>query len=317
MKTAVRPRTGTIMLLLLMLVIGIALGLLIGRSHRGAGSQETVDPHEGQVYLYDGFDWVWMTPLEGVPVNAMSKEEFQLDGTRPVYTGTAFETRLGVDVSEHQYEIDWQQVAASGVDFAYIRIGRRGYTEGGLFNDPWFEQNYQGATEAGLQVGVYFYSQAISEDEALEEAMFVLDKLDGRPLDLPIVFDWEKIDNEDADIARTKGLGMETRTSCAVTFCEAVKTEGYDAAIYFNRNFGYYGYDLTRLTDYTFWFALPVSPPELCWPSFYYRVDIWQYSFTETVPGIEGETDMNMMFIPVPEPEPSPDSEAESDQQPD
>lgn len=309
MKTAVRPRIGTIMLLILMLVIGIALGLLIARPRAGWGkSEDEVDPHEGQVYIYDGFDWIWMTPLEGVPVNAMSKEEFTLVDNHPVYTGSAYETQLGVDVSEHQYEIDWKQVADSGIDFAYIRIGRRGYTEGGLFNDPWFEQNYQGARDAGLQVGVYFYSQAITVEEAQEEAQFVLDKLDGRPLDLPIVFDWEKIDNEDADIARTNGLGMELRTDCAVAFCEGVIAEGYEASIYFNRNFGYYGYDLTRLTDYAFWFALPISPPELCWPSFYYRVDLWQFSFTETVPGIEGETDLNMRFVPVPSPEPTADA---------
>ena len=375
MKTETRPQTGIIMLLVLVLVVGIALGLLIARplyhkeedlperaapteapppveeptsapapveelapADEQVSSEEEeavaadggeaviaptdealipVPPHTfgldaiaqateeplhlaaGEVYLYDGFGWTWLKPLEGVPVNDMSKDEFQLIDEEPVYLGTAYETRLGVDVSEHQYEIDWSKVARSGVDFAYIRIGRRGYTEGGLFSDPWFENNYNGAVNAGLQVGVYFYSQAVSEEEAREEAQFVLDALQGRSLDLPIVFDWEKIDNEDADIARTNGLGMERRTDCAVAFCEAIREGGYDASVYFNRNLGYYGYDLRRLTDYDFWFALPIAPPELYWPSFYYKVNIWQYSFTDTVPGIEGETDMNMMFIPV------------------
>ena len=375
MKTETRPQTGIIMLLVLVLVVGIALGLLIARPlyHKEedvperavpteapppveevpteptpveeklppADEQLSTPPEEssaaepeegtapvseasipapahtfglaaiaraaeeplhlaaGEVYLYDGFGWTWLKPLEGVPVNDMSKDEFQLIDEKPVYLGTAYETRLGVDVSEHQYEIDWNKVAKSGVDFAYIRIGRRGYTEGGLFADPWFESNYNGAVKAGLQVGVYFYSQAVSEEEAREEAQFVLDALQGRSLDLPIVFDWEKIDNEDADIARTNGLGMERRTDCAVAFCETIREGGYDASVYFNRNLGYYGYDLRRLTDYGFWFALPIAPPELYWPSFYYKVDIWQYSFTDTVPGIEGETDMNMMFVPV------------------
>ena len=374
MKTETRPQTGIIMLLVLVLVVGIALGLLIARplyhkeedlperaapteapppveeptsapapveelapADEQVSSEEEeavaadggeaviaptdealipVPPHTfgldaiaqateeplhlaaGEVYLYDGFGWTWLKPLEGVPVNDMSKDEFLID-EEPVYLGTAYETRLGVDVSEHQCEIDWSKVARSGVDFAYIRIGRRGYTEGGLFSDPWFENNYNGAVNAGLQVGVYFYSQAVSEEEAREEAQFVLDALQGRSLDLPIVFDWEKIDNEDADIARTNGLGMERRTDCAVAFCEAIREGGYDASVYFNRNLGYYGYDLRRLTDYDFWFALPIAPPELYWPSFYYKVNIWQYSFTDTVPGIEGETDMNMMFIPV------------------
>lgn len=309
MKTAVRPQAGLILLLILVLVVGLALGLLITRpllQRDGESAATEADPHEGQVYIYDGFDWIWMTPLEGVPVNAFTKEEFSLIDGRPVYLGSAYETMLGVDVSEHQYDIDWQQVADSDVDFAYIRIGRRGYTEGGLFDDPWFEKNYREAKEADLLVGVYFYSQAISEAEALEEAEFVLNRLQNRSLDLPIVFDWEKVDNEDAEIARTNGLGMTVRTDCAVAFCEAVRAAGYDACAYFNRNFGYYGYDLSRLTDYVFWFALPVSPPELCWPSFYYKVDIWQYSFTDSIPGIEGETDMNMLFVPVPQAEPSP-----------
>ncbi len=309
MKTAVRPQSGLIVLLVLVLLVGVALGLVIANpklSSRHAEQEPEVDPHEGQVYLYDGFDWVWMTPLEGVPVNSFSKEEFQLMGNTPVYLGSSYETILGVDVSEHQYEIDWQQVKQAGVDFAYIRLGRRGYTEGGLFNDPWFEKNYEGAKQNAVLVGVYFYSQAITEEEALEEAEFVLGRLSERDLDLPIVYDWEKIDNEDADIARTKGLDMETRTDCALAFCKRVESAGYQAAVYFNRNLGYYGYDLSRLTDYQFWFALPVNPPDLCWPSFYYKVDLWQYSFTEIIPGIEGETDMNMLFIPLPQEAPEP-----------
>ena len=126
------------------------------------------------------------------------------------------------------------------------------------------------------------------------------------------MYDWEKIDNEDADIARTRDLDMETRTDCALAFCKRVEAAGYDACVYFNRNLGYYGYDLSRLTDYRFWFALPVNPPDLCWPSFYYNLDIWQYSFTEQIPGIEGETDMNMLFMPLPQSTSSPDETTES-----
>lgn len=291
MKTSVRPNTA--LLIVLVLVIGIALGLLLARPlfHKN----EPVDPHAGQVYIYDGFDWIWMTPLEGVPANPFTEEDFVFVNNRPVYRGNDYTTLYGVDVSEHQHEIDWNQVCASGVDFAYIRIGRRGYTEGGLFGDPFFEANLRDAKAAGLRVGVYFYSQAITMEEAVEEANFVLERLNGQALDLPIVFDWEKVDNEDAMIARTRGLDMTTRTDCAVHFCETVEEQGYDAAIYFNRNLGYYGYDLTRLTSYQAWFALP----EAKWPSFYYKVDLWQYSFVETVPGIEGETDMNVMFVPV------------------
>lgn len=310
MKTAVRPKTDLLVLILLVVLVIFALVLMILRPWQNVSEEvEEVDPHEGQVYIYDGTEWVWMTPLEGVPVNAFTKDDFRMMENVPIYLGSEYDTILGVDVSEHQHEIDWRQVKESGVDFAYIRLGRRGYTEGGLFNDPWFEKNYEGAKESAILVGVYFYSQAITEDEAREEAEFLLGRLDGRELDLPIVFDWELVHNEDQEIARTKDVSMEELTDCALAFCKTVEDAGYDAAIYFNRTLGYYRYDLSRLTDYPFWFALPVSPPELCWPSFYYKVDIWQYSFTELIPGIEGETDMNMFFIPLEPESPEPTEE--------
>ncbi len=300
MKTAVR--TNTVLLMILILAVGIALGMLIARPiFRGGETQqeEENDPHAGQVQVYDQDGWTWITPLEGVPVNQFEKQEFTLENGTPVYNGDAYTTLRGVDVSEHQYDIDWAKVADSGVDFACIRIGRRGYTEGRLFHDPWFEKNYREAKENGLLVGVYFYSQAITAQEAVEEAEFVLETLDGRALDLPVTFDWEKITNEDAAVARTRDLDVETRTDCAVAFCERIRKDGYRVSVYFNRWLGYHGYDLSRLTDYPFWFALPINPPELFWPSFYYKVNMWQYSFSDTVPGIEGETDMNMVFVPV------------------
>ncbi len=302
MKTAVRPRTA--LLLLLILVVGIALGLLVARPlfRDKTSGFNIADPHEGQVQVYDHIGWTWITPLEGVPVNAFAKEEFRLVDGSPVYYGEQFTALRGVDVSEHQYDIDWKQVADSGVDFAYIRIGRRGYTEGGLFSDPWFEKNYRGAKENGLQVGVYFYSQAISPEEALEEAEFTLNALQDRVPDLPIVYDWEYVSNEDAPIARTRDLDMETRTDCAVAFCRRIQDADFDAAVYFNRQIGYHGYDLSLLTDYDFWFALPMNPPDLCWPSFYYKLDMWQYSISESVPGIEGPVDMDLIFVPVPFP---------------
>ncbi len=285
MKTAARRRIWLFPVLLILLGLAIALFFFL---------RKELDPHKGQVYIYDGFDWIWYTPLEGVEANPWTAEDFIFIGRKPVYLHDDYETRVGIDVSEHQHEIDWTQISPDDLDYAYIRIGRRGYTEGGLFEDPYYRRNVQGARAAGLDVGVYFFSQAISVGEAIEEARFVLELLDGQTLDLPVVFDWEKVASEDA---RTKELSSEIRTECAVAFCETIKSAGYEPAVYFNRNIGYYGYDLSRLTDYAFWFALP----EAGYPSFYYAVDSWQYSFAERIPGIETETDMNMMFIPVPE----------------
>lgn len=296
MRTARRNKTALILVTVILaaLVAALVIGLL--------SKKEPEDPHKGQVYIYDGFDWIWMTPLEGVPANELTEESFSSNDGRIEYTGTDYDVLRGVDVSEHQLDIDWKQVAASGVDYAYIRVGWRGYTEGGLFEDAYFERNIQGALDAGLHVGVYMFSQAVTVQEAIEEADFVLERIGKYNVTLPVVFDWEKIE---AAEARSHGLTMELRTDCARAFCETVKSAGYVPCVYFNRNLGYYGYDLTRLTDYEFWFSLPESG----FPNFYYACDMWQYSFTETVPGIAEPTDMNLWFIAKPAASPAPETE--------
>lgn len=286
MKTAVKYRLILIAIAVLVLAAAVVIVALSLRP-------DPVDPHEGQVYIYDGFDWIWMTPLPGVEANSLTAEDFSDQSGYPTYTGSDYQVLRGIDVSEHQHEIDWAQVAASGVDYAYVRLGYRGYTEGGLFEDPYFRANVEGALANGLQVSVYFFSQSISVQEAIEEAEFVLERIKDYNITLPVVYDWEKINGETA--ARTDNLDFSILNDCAVAFCDTVKNAGYAPAIYFNRHLGYYGYDLSRMTDYDFWFALPESP----FPNFYYAVDMWQYSFTEQVPGIAEPTDMNLMFIPL------------------
>ena len=286
MKTAVKYRLILIAIAVLVLAAAVVIVALSLRP-------EPVDPHEGQVYIYDGFDWIWMTPLPGVEANSLTAEDFSDRSGYPTYTGSDYQVLRGIDVSEHQHEIDWAQVAASGVDYAYVRLGYRGYTEGGLFEDPYFRANVEGALANGLQVSVYFFSQAISVQEAIEEAEYVLARIRDYNITLPVVYDWEKINGETA--ARTDNLDFSILNDCAVAFCDTVKNAGFEPAIYFNRHLGYYGYDLSRMTDYDFWFALPESS----FPNFYYAVDMWQYSFTEQVPGIAEPTDMNLMFIPL------------------
>ena len=134
--------------------------------------------------------------------------------------------------------------------------------------------------------------EATTVQEAIEEAEYTMELIAPYKsrITLPVVYDWEKI--YDDPEARTAGLPASVLSDCAVAFCETVKGKGYQPGIYFNRNSGYYGLDLTRMTEYPFWFALPESS----FPNFYYKVDIWQYSFTETVPGIDTPTDMNLYF---------------------
>ena len=230
-----------------------------------------------------------LTPLEGMPLNPYDPDGFARDEKgRMAYASGGRRARMGIDVSTHQKEIDWQAVAGDGVEFAILRLGHRGYSEGGLFLDKTFEQNLRGALDAGLEVGVYFFSQAITPEEAEEEADYVLNTLNGQELAFPVAFDWESISGDEA---RTDGLDGETVTRCAAAFCKRIEDAGYRPAVYFNQTQGYLHYDLRDLTDYELWLA-EYGPT----PNFYYHFDLWQYSHTGRVDGIQGDVDMDLAF---------------------
>ena len=169
-----------------------------------------------------------------------------------------------------------------------IRLGYRGYSQGVIMPDKNFEQNLRGALNAGLEVGVYFFSQAVSVWEAEEEAQYVLDAIQGYDVTYPVAFDWEFIAG---DTARTDGMEPEAITRCAGAFCDMIREAGYHPVVYFNQDLGYLSYQLDRLTDYTFWLAEYNARP-----SFFYHFDLWQYTHTASVPGIEGNVDMNLAF---------------------
>lgn len=203
-------------------------------------------------------------------------------------TCTAAETMVGIDVSVHQGTIDWQQVAAAGVDFVMIRAAYRGYKYGQVNADDNALSNIQGAKDAGLLVGVYIYSQAINVAEAVEEAQFLLDMLEGVELDLPITFDWERFSDE----ARTANVSNRTVTDCAIAFCEAIRAGEREAMIYFNTTQALEELSLPELAEYPFWLAQ--YDTDMMFP---YRVYMWQYSCTGSVPGISGNVDLNIGFF--------------------
>lgn len=196
---------------------------------------------------------------------------------------------LGIDVSSHQGVIDWAQVAGTDVEFVMVRIGYRGYVVGDICEDTMWRTNVQGAKENGLMVGAYFFSQAISVEEALEEAAFVLEQLDGMALDLPIVFDWEPI----GETARTAEVDAETLNACAVAFCEAMREAGYQPMVYFNIDLSNRLLDLVQMQQqgYPFWLALYSN--QMSYP---YQVDMWQYSNSGSIAGIDGDVDLNLYF---------------------
>lgn len=270
-----------------------ALLLLGGCTRRPEPTPEpppTVDPYEGMVSVADGTGGMMWVPLhENLPASTLDHSLFYQDGEYIAYSGETPRALRGIDVSEHQREIDWQLVAADGVDFAMIRCGYRGYTGGSLNEDLFFRQNIQGALDAGIKIGIYFFSQAISVEEAVEEAEFVLSLISEYKIDLPVAYDWENIGS--GIEARTDGLDSETLTDCALAFCDKISKAGYEPSVYFYRSLGYYKYDLGRLSELSFWVG---APGEL--PDFYYEHDIWQYSFTGSVGGIETDVDLNLYF---------------------
>lgn len=194
----------------------------------------------------------------------------------------------GIDVSSYQGDIDWRQVRNDGVRYAFIRLGYRGYGTGVMMTDEYFEKNYKEARDAGVKVGVYFYSQAISIAEAKEEADYVLDVLDGRELDFPIAFDIEGAPNASA---RTAGMTPAMTTAVVNAFCKRVEAEGYDTILYTYTRYLFTNMEIANLQNHKLWIAQYYKVP------FYpYRFQIWQYSSKGRVNGINGDVDLNIMF---------------------
>ena len=224
-------------------------------------------------------------PELNLPENPYSEEDF--DYVDRYLTCTAGPCMLGVDVSSWQYDITWPLVKASGIDFAIIRLGYRGYGKAGkLVADDYAKANLEGAKKAGLQVGAYFFSQALSIEEVDEEIAFFMEILGDFPLDMPIVLDWEQIN---AEGSRSLGMDARTLTDLQLHFCKTMTEKGYQPLIYFN------WYQSTRLMylheleEYPFWLAL--YQDRMTYP---YRVEMWQYTDQGRVPGIEGNVDINV-----------------------
>jgi len=231
----------------------------------------------------------YLNILQGVPVNSYSAGSFYMVDGLMHYKSDSVKAIAGIDVSAYQGDINWKRVKDSGIQFAMIRIGFRGYGTGSMNLDDCFDKNIRGALDAGLQVGVYFFSQAITVEEAIEEANFVLSHIKGYNITYPVVFDWENINSASA---RTYNLDSETLCQCANAFCNTVKNAGYDPMIYFNAYLGYIKYDLSKILGYKFWLAQYKDTPD-----FYYDFQMWQYSSSGKVPGISGSVDMNIYFI--------------------
>lgn len=240
------------------------------------------------VFFMHNYDIILKNPLLNLPQSFLNEE--CLDGDMyKNYEDENYRSELGIDVSSHQGDIDWQRVAESGIEFAYIRVGYRGYQGGSLNLDEKFYDNYKGAKEAGLKVGVYFFSQAINQKEAIDEAYFVRDKIRGLDIDLPIAYDLEDIDYDEG---RIRYLSKEERTISAISFAAKTEEFGYQTIIYTNLEWSLFHYDLNKIMNYDIWFA---QYYEL--PYFEYAFKIWQYTDQGVIPGIKEPVDLNLMLI--------------------
>lgn len=199
-------------------------------------------------------------------------------------------TRFGIDVSKHQGSVNWQAAADDGVEFAFIRAGARGYETGKLTEDDRFADNYRGAKDAGLAVGVYYFSQATNAEEGREEALYVVNILrdHGCLLELPVVFDWEKIGG--GEIARTDDTPMEDITDACAAFCETIEENGYKAMFYSNIRSAFFHYDIERL-PYDMWLADYGDTT-----AYIYDYRFWQYSQSGRVEGVDGFVDYDLWF---------------------
>ncbi len=192
----------------------------------------------------------------------------------------------GVDVSAYQGDINWKKVKASGIDFAMIRLGYRGYGKAGrLVEDDWAQKNLFEAKREGLSIGAYFFSQALTFQEVEDEIQFMLKILRDHTLDMPIVLDWEIPTPE----ARTANMDAQTLTELQLYFCQRMEAMGYQPMVYFNWHQSENLYYLSELENYPFWLALYQDRMTYPW-----KVEMWQFTCTGQVPGIQGDVDVNV-----------------------
>lgn len=292
---------GILFLFFIMLLTCTACGKDAGSNDLGIekGVQQKEENHlkEPEILRYVDAkgNWHQTEILEAARKHNYNWDYLTNDKSGIFYEGDEnYTIRKGIDVSKWQGRIDWKQVKEDGYEFAFLRIGYRGYGESGdLAMDETFYYNIQNARKYGIDVGVYFFSQAINETEALEEADYVLKALDGYKLQLPIVYDPELIDDEEA---RTNDVTGEQFTKNTIAFCEAIQAAGFETMVYSNMIWEADLFDMSQLQEYDFWYAdyeeIPQTP---------YDFVFWQYSETGCVKGVDGNVDLNIQFIPTEE----------------
>ncbi len=238
---------------------------------------QTID---GRTYFYDKNG----NPVTGEQIIQGAKYVFGNDGALAVNSSSGI---MGIDVSKWNGTIDWTAVKNSGVNYVIIRCGYRGSSTGALIQDPKFKANIQGASAAGIKVGVYFFTQAVNEVEAVEEASMVLNLIKGQKLSYPVFIDVE------SSGGRADGLDKNTRTAVVNAFCKTIQNGGYKAGIYANKTWFESKMNTSALSGYKIWLAQYAAAPTYKAT----RYDMWQYTSKGSVSGIKGNVDMNLSYL--------------------
>ena len=229
--------------------------------------------------------------VKGAEVNTYTAENLVTDenGVPAYYENGKKISHLGADLSEYQGEVDFEAMKNAGIEFVMLRIGGRYYgDDGGVYADKAFDGFYEQAKAAGLKIGAYFFSQANCAEDAKEEAAFAVKLLGGRKLDYPLALDWENIAE---DTARTDNVTGDQLTVIAETFCDTVEAAGFKSIVYSNTQQMFIMYDFETMKDYDFWLA-----DYRAFPNMYYRFDMWQYTMTGSIDGVNGTVDLNLSF---------------------
>ena len=234
-----------------------------------------------------------------VPIQEnLKKHDYSVENLQITETGEyqylengAVTSYKGIDVSRFQGWVDWKAAATDGVQFAFVRVGNRGYGSGELVEDTSFKQNMKAANAAGIKTGVYFFSQAVTVEEGIEEANFVLERIAPYQVDCPVVIDVEMVAGDEG---RADALSKEERTQIVKAFCETVANAGYKPMIYLNLEVAAIRVNMEELEAYDKWLAY--YNPDFYFP---YEYKVWQYTENGTVAGLREKVDMNICFEPI------------------
>lgn len=295
-----RRRVGiTVLVLLAGFIVGMVTGMVIVHN---SSSKEIAAVRDELATVIEEQSHINVTNVyvpkrkikEGLlSLSTYNPDNFRIDNGFMAYFNDEGEkiSHLGCDLSYHNKYVNWDELAGSGCEFVMLRCGFRGYSEGGLAKDEKFDQYAQEAQRVGLKLGVYFFTQAVTVEEAEEEAEYVLDLIKDYDISYPVAFDTEYIDDEDARTNTTE-ISDELRSDICRAFCEKIKENGYYPMIYASENWMRRQMELESLTDYDFW-----APQYLEENDFLFDFTIWQYTDHGSIPGVRGDVDLDISMV--------------------